>query len=169
MLNPVKLVTIDLDGTLVDSVPDLAYSVDRMMEALNLPVWGEDKVREWVGNGVETLVHRALTGELHQLSDEALFAKGYPVFLEVYEQHASERSRPYDGVIESLEWMKQQGYTLGCVTNKAARFTEPLCAMSVSVVILVSSSVAILYLKRNPTLCRCCTLPNTLILTPVKP
>ena len=50
-----KLVLIDLDGTLVDSVPDLTYCVDSMMQALNMPLRGEAAVRTWVGNGVQRL------------------------------------------------------------------------------------------------------------------
>ena len=62
-----EMVLIDVDGTLVDSVPDLAWCVDRMMEQLGLPVHGDNKVREWVGNGVERLVRRALIGHTKYL------------------------------------------------------------------------------------------------------
>ena len=57
-----EMVLIDVDGTLVDSVPDLAYCVDEMMKQLDMPTHGEAKVRNWVGNGVERLVRRALIG-----------------------------------------------------------------------------------------------------------
>ena len=59
-----KLILIDVDGTLVDSVPDLAYCVDEMMIQLGMPTRGESRVRHWVGNGVPRLVERALTGDL---------------------------------------------------------------------------------------------------------
>ena len=59
-----KMILIDVDGTLVDSVPDLAFCVDAMMQKLGRPPWGEARVRNWVGNGVERLVRRALTGTL---------------------------------------------------------------------------------------------------------
>ena len=55
-----RMVLIDLDGTLVDTVPDLAYAVDVMMQRLGLPVRGEPAVRAWIGNGAERLVKRAL-------------------------------------------------------------------------------------------------------------
>ena len=58
------MVLIDVDGTLVDSVPDLAYCVDEMMKQLGRPAYGEEKVRNWVGNGVERLTRRALIGQL---------------------------------------------------------------------------------------------------------
>ena len=59
-----ELALIDLDGTLVDSVPDLAWCTDQTMRALNLPERGEAKVRNWVGNGVERLIKRALINQL---------------------------------------------------------------------------------------------------------
>ncbi len=80
-----EMVLIDLDGTLVDSVPDLALSVDIMMKQLGMAVHGEAAVREWIGNGAERLVRRALIGAYAGEPDEALFDKGYPVFLEAYE------------------------------------------------------------------------------------
>jgi phosphoglycolate phosphatase len=125
IINP-KLVLIDLDGTLVDSVPDLAYCVDEMMQQVDMPVQGIDKVRTWVGNGVERLVKRALTGTLDGEPDDALFEKAYPVFLELYKENTSKRSQVYPGVTAGLEWLKQQDLALGCVTNKAEQFTLPL-------------------------------------------
>lgn len=120
------MILIDLDGTLVDSVPDLAFCVDRMMEHLGRPAWGEGRVRDWVGNGVERLVRRALTGELEGEPTDAEYAQAYPVFLELYAANTAARSRLYPGVREGLEYLRGAGYPLACVTNKAAQFTEPL-------------------------------------------
>jgi phosphoglycolate phosphatase len=121
-----EMILIDVDGTLVDSVPDLAYCVDEMMKALDMPVRGEAEVRNWVGNGVERLVRRALIGQLDGEPDEALFEKAYPIFLDLYAVNTSQRSCLYPGVREGLDYLKAAGYTLGCVTNKAAQFTIPL-------------------------------------------
>ena len=121
-----QMVLIDVDGTLVDSVPDLAFCVDATMDQLGMPRRGESEVRLWVGNGVERLVRRALIGALDGEPDEALFNKAYPIYLELYEDNVSERSMLYPGVREGLAWLKQQGFKLGCVTNKAAQFTLPL-------------------------------------------
>ena len=121
-----EMILIDVDGTLVDSVPDLAYCVDEMMKALDMPVHGEAAVRNWVGNGVERLTRRALIGQLDGEPDEALFEKAYPIFLDLYAENTSKRSCLYPGVREGLEYMKAAGYKLGCVTNKAAQFTIPL-------------------------------------------
>jgi phosphoglycolate phosphatase len=126
MLTKPEMVLIDVDGTLVDSVPDLAFCVDEMMKQLGMPVHGEAKVREWVGNGVERLVRRGLIGQLDGEPDEALFKKAYPIFLDLYAENTSKRSVLYPGVKEGLAYLKNASYKLGCVTNKAAQFTIPL-------------------------------------------
>ncbi len=123
-----ELILIDLDGTLVDSVPDLAWCVDEMMRQLGLPARGEAGVRNWVGNGVERLVRRALVGQLEGEPDEAEFQRAYPIFLQLYAENNAGRSSLYPGVREGLDALKAAGYHLGCVTNKAARFTHPLLA-----------------------------------------
>ena len=125
MMKP-RMILIDVDGTLVDSVPDLAYCVDAMMEHLRRPPRGEAAVRNWVGNGVERLVRRALIGQLDGEPDEADFERAYPVFLELYRENTSKRSVLYPGIREGLDYLAAAGYPLGCVTNKAAQFTEPL-------------------------------------------
>ncbi len=121
-----EMILIDVDGTLVDSVPDLAFCVDEMMRRLGREPRGETRVRDWVGNGVERLVRRALIGQLDGEPDDAEFEKAYPVFLDLYAENTSKRSQLYPGVLEGLDYLKGAGYSLGCVTNKAAQFTEPL-------------------------------------------
>jgi len=120
------MVLIDVDGTLVDSVPDLAFCVDGMMQAIGHASHGEQRVRLWVGNGVERLVKRALTGEMEAEPDPELYAKALPVFLDLYADNVSKRSVLYPGVREGLDYLKSAGYKLGCVTNKASQFTLPL-------------------------------------------
>lgn len=121
-----QMVLIDVDGTLVDSVPDLAYCVDAMMDELGMPRRGADKVRNWVGNGVERLVRRALIDRLDGEPDETLFERAYPIFLDLYAANTSQRSHLYPGVAEGLAYLREAGYKLGCVTNKAEAFTLPL-------------------------------------------
>ena len=125
-LNKPEMILIDVDGTLVDSVPDLAYCVDEMMKQLDMPVHGETKVRDWVGNGVERLTRRALIGQLDGEPDDALFEKAYPIFLELYAENTCKRSCLYPGVKEGLAYLKAEGYKIGCVTNKDSQFTLPI-------------------------------------------
>ena len=120
------LALIDLDGTLVDSVPDLAWCTDQTMLTLGMPVHGEAKVRTWVGNGVERLIKRALINQLDGEPAEALYAKAAPIFMELYAENTSKRSQLYPAVEQGLQWLKQQGMHLGCVTNKDEQFTLPI-------------------------------------------
>jgi len=121
-----EMVLIDLDGTLVDSVPDLAWCIDEMMKAIDMPVRGEAKVRLWVGNGVPRLIERALSDQLDALPNPALYAKAQPIFMALYANNSSKRSQIYPAVLEGLKWLKDEGIKLGCVTNKDERFTLPI-------------------------------------------
>lgn len=121
-----SVVLIDLDGTLVDSVPDLAWVTDTMLASFNLPSRGEAKVRQWVGNGVERLIKRALTDQINGEPEPDLLDKALPVFMALYEEHACVESTLYPSVKQGLDWLKQQQIRLGCVTNKDARFTLPI-------------------------------------------
>lgn len=121
-----SVVLIDLDGTLVDSVPDLTWATDQMLASFNLPACGESNVRKWVGNGVTQLVKRALSDKLDGEAEPALLDKALPVFMQFYHDHACIDSQLYPGVKQGLNWLKQQAIKLGCVTNKDARFTLPI-------------------------------------------
>jgi len=121
-----EMILIDVDGTLVDSVPDLAYCVNAMLKQLVMPECDEQSIRHWVGNGVERLVKRGLINTLDGEPDEALYQKALPIFRDLYALNTSVRSHLYDGVPEGLEYIKNAGYRLGCVTNKASEFTLPI-------------------------------------------
>lgn len=121
-----EMVLIDVDGTLVDSVPDLAWCVDAMMRELGRPEHGEQKVRHWVGNGVERLVKRALIDNLDGEPEENDFQQALPIFQALYADNTSKRSHLYEGVTEALEFLKGTGVQMGCVTNKASQFTIPI-------------------------------------------
>jgi phosphoglycolate phosphatase len=126
MLKRPEMVLIDVDGTLVDSVPDLAFCVDEMLRQLDMPSRGEQRVRHWVGNGVERLVKRGLINQLDGEPDEALYARALPIFRELYADNTSKRSCLYDGVREALDFLTTTGVKIGCVTNKASEFTLPI-------------------------------------------
>ena len=123
-----ELALVDLDGTLVDTLPDIAFCVDRMLTELNLPTVGQARVREWIGDGIEALVRRALAGDRDREVDEGSFARALPIFTELYAQNTSDRSRVYDGVPAGLNFLRAAGVELACVTNKASAFTARLLA-----------------------------------------
>lgn len=127
-----RLVLLDLDGTLVDSAPDLAFSINTMLEHLGLPSRSEAQIRAWIGSGAECLVSRALTGDLNLAPHSALFRTAFELFSDIYAENTSHRSRLYPGVREGLDYLLSTGRTLGCITNKRTRFTKPLlCAMGI--------------------------------------
>lgn len=121
-----RLVMFDLDGTLIDSVPDLAAAVDRMLLELGRPAAGLDAVRQWVGNGAEVLVRRALAGGIeHDAVDTQLAERALALFMEAYgESH--ELTVVYPGVRDTLRWLRKQGVEMALITNKPERFVGPL-------------------------------------------
>lgn len=119
-------VIIDLDGTLVDSVPDLAAAANLMLAELGREQRSEGEIRRFVGNGVPRLVQRALCGDLDGTVGEEEFSRAHPVFLRHYAEHLCERSRCYPGVRDGLERLAAAGLPLACVTNKPEAFTRPL-------------------------------------------
>ncbi|PVZ65406.1 phosphoglycolate phosphatase [Pelagibaculum spongiae] len=124
-LKNLKLAMFDLDGTLVDSVPDLAIAIDKMLADLNRPVVGVEKVRDWVGNGGVMLVKRALADDMAGNCTAELFAKAHPLFMHYYaDQHSL--TCTYDGVLDGLQWLQNQGVKMAVVTNKPYQFVEDI-------------------------------------------
>ncbi|MET0377653.1 MAG: phosphoglycolate phosphatase [Spongiibacteraceae bacterium] len=123
----VRGLLFDLDGTLLDSAPDLAQAIDRMLVELGLAPAGEARVRQWVGNGSRQLVERALVfandGKAPGVDDTDA---AQAIFFAHYRACMTERSRLYDGVRAALDHWHRAGIAMACVTNKPARFTDPL-------------------------------------------
>lgn len=117
-------VTFDLDGTLLDSVADLAEACRRMLAELGEPPRSEDEVRCFVGKGMAVLVERCLTHE--QPPTPERLAAAIAVFQRHYAEVNGCYTRIYPGVQEGLAAWRASGLPLGVVTNKPARFTEPL-------------------------------------------
>ncbi|MHB8347713.1 MAG: phosphoglycolate phosphatase [Acidiferrobacterales bacterium] len=122
----VRMVMVDLDGTLVHTAPDLATAANRMLAELARPVRDTAAITAWIGNGVPRLVKRALTGEMEAEPDPALFEKAFALYQKHYAACVSQESRPFPGVVEGLESLKSLGFELACITNKAQAFTAPL-------------------------------------------
>ena len=122
----IELILFDLDGTLVDSVGDLAWCGNEMLRALDMPLHDPQAARDWVGNGLERLVKRVLTGDMDAEPDEALFRTGLDLFDRFYADHASDHSLLYPGAIETLKHLARLELNLACVTNKPEPFTSAL-------------------------------------------
>lgn len=123
-------ILFDLDGTLVDSAPDLAAAIDAMLEGLGRPPAGAEQVRQWVGNGAGILVRRALAGRFDHENGPALsdadFQDAQQRFFDAYADLNGVLSRIYDGVEPFLKAAKAAGARLAVVTNKPTAFTGPL-------------------------------------------
>lgn len=124
-----EAVLFDLDGTLLDSVPDLTLAVDRMLQQQGLPEAGVDCVRKWVGNGAQMLVRRAMVAAdvyPHDAVDKALEAQALQQFRRFYGDIEAQNSVLYDGVIEVLHALQKSNIAMGLVTNKPIEFTRPI-------------------------------------------
>ncbi|MSQ54903.1 MAG: phosphoglycolate phosphatase [Betaproteobacteria bacterium] len=121
----IRAVLVDLDGTLLDTAPDLAAAANGMLAELALPRLEDATVRDFVGQGIGVLVARCLDA-VGQASQGEAHERALAVFSRHYEQTNGRSSREYPRVRDGLTAMRSSGLALACVTNKAARFTGPL-------------------------------------------
>ena len=114
----------DLDGTLLDTLGDLAASVNFALRSCGLPEHSIDDVRRFVGNGVRKLMERAVPDG----ADNPLFEEAYASFRQYYMEHALDTTRPYDGIPKTLAALKARGCRLAVVSNKMMAATQALCS-----------------------------------------
>ena len=123
-----ELIVFDLDGTLVDSSSDIATAVNKMLIAINQTTYPEQQIKLWLGCGAESLIKRALTGQLAPTTEPENMAQAMTLFLDYYAADICVQSQLYPGVIDGLEQLKATGIKLACVTNKPSQLTLPLLA-----------------------------------------
>jgi phosphoglycolate phosphatase len=126
----VKAVAIDLDGTMLDTVEDLAIAVNMMLQRIGRAPLDQLLVRNFVGKGINNLVERSLVGALEGKPDAATFEKALPIYMECYAEVNGRYTTQYPQVREGLEALKAAGFQLACVTNKSERYTLPLLAQT---------------------------------------
>jgi phosphoglycolate phosphatase len=122
----VKAVMIDLDGTLADTIPDLAAAANMMLRELGRPGLDVGLIRTFVGKGIPRLVERALAGHIEGGAAEELMARALPIYERCYGEVNGRHTLIYPGVKEGLERLRSMELRLACVTNKSQRFTGAL-------------------------------------------
>lgn len=113
-----QVILFDLDGTLVDSATDLFRSMNMSLNVLNYPLVTETQVRHWVGKGTALFCQSVLDYLTAGHVDPAEHQLLLETFLKIYNADPCVTTQPFPGIIEFLQWGKQQGKTLVCVTNK---------------------------------------------------
>lgn len=118
-----QLAIFDLDGTLLDTLEDLADSANYVMETFGYPKRTLAEVRSFVGNGIRKLLERSAPKDTSSEEMDRMFE----AFKEYYGTHCADKTKPYDGIIELLENLKKQGVKLAVVSNKADYAVKALC------------------------------------------
>lgn len=121
---PAEAVLFDLDGTLLDTIADLAEGANRMLAEIGRPLRPLEEIHSFVGKGIPNLVRRCLTENTH--ASEAEIEAALPVFRRHYAEVNGRHTRIYPGIPETLAALRAQGRRLAVVTNKAEAFTLPL-------------------------------------------
>lgn len=122
----IQAVAFDLDGTLCDSVPDLAASANAMREAMGLEPLPQETVQSYVGDGIGVLVHRSLTADYHGKAEEKLWEQGFNEFVRHYHLNIANATRPYPETETGLALLQTLGLPLAVVTNKSERLAVKL-------------------------------------------
>jgi len=127
-INDIKLICFDLDGTLVNSVPDLRLALNAMLEQLSLSPVNDLIVKTWVGDGITKMVERCLQHVQGQAYNVATLNNAVTIFEGYYQQYLNTESGLYPAVKSTLFSLQDKGYKIALVTNKAEKFLPELLA-----------------------------------------
>ncbi|MDN2664039.1 phosphoglycolate phosphatase [Psychromonas sp. 14N.309.X.WAT.B.A12] len=127
-LTDIKLICFDLDGTLVNSVPDLRLSLNAMLEELSLPHVNDLVVKTWVGDGIPKMVERCLQHVNGNDFSQDVLANAVSIFEGYYQQFLNTESGLYPAVKSTLFKLQDKGYKIALITNKAEKFLPDLLA-----------------------------------------
>lgn len=125
-LEHIKAVAFDLDGTLLDSLPDLLAAANAMRTNMGMPALESAHLQQYVGDGISSLVHRAMTNERDVLAPHAEWERGFRFFVQYYLDHLAERTTVYPGVTTGIGLLKALHLPLAIITNKFERLAQPM-------------------------------------------
>lgn len=125
----VRALVFDLDGTLLDTVADLAAAANAVRTDMGLEPLAQERLMSFVGRGADVLVHRALTDNPDGYAEDGLFSRARASFDVHYQRENGRSATPYPGVLEGLQQLAAAGLPMACVTNKPQMFTDPLLRM----------------------------------------
>lgn len=118
-----KLVIFDMDGTILNTLDDMTDSCNFILQKYGFPLHTIDEVKYFVGNGIPKLIERALPSDV----DKETFDNVLADFIQYYELHSADKTRPYDGVIDLIQSLKNHGYMIAVNTNKVESAAIELC------------------------------------------
>ncbi len=124
-----QLLIFDFDGTLIDSVPDLADATNAMLTTLGKDTYPIETIRNWIGNGSRLLVERALVGKVEVAEGELTVEEAdhaEQIFFEAYKNLSGSKTVAYPDVDDGLKQLHAAGYTLALITNKPIRFVPKI-------------------------------------------
>lgn len=125
-----KAALFDLDGTLIDTAPDIHAAASAMLKELGLPPVEFVVARGYIGDGINRFVKRTLTRQWWGEPEDALLQKAEALMREHYKKECTARLLCYDGVMDTLRVLQNNNVAMACVTNKPAAFSEPLLCAS---------------------------------------
>ena len=113
-MNKYSAVVFDMDGTILNTLLDITDSVNYMLSKMNMPNRTENEIRSFLGSGVNHLISCSVP----EGTDEETFEKCLNIYLEHYQIHCEDKTKPYDGIVDTLKELKNKGYKLAVVSNK---------------------------------------------------
>ena len=110
----IDTVIFDMDGTVLDTLQDLANAVNYVLSTFNMPTHEVEEYRKWFGNGIRYALRCAVPKD----TTEETIDNMLPVFKKYYDVHCLDKTRPYDGIVELMKLLKEHGYKMAIVSNK---------------------------------------------------
>ncbi len=126
-MDQIRAVAFDLDGTLIDTLPDLTSAVNATLSALGAHTLPQARVKELVGDGADKLVARAVAEALAKdAATDDMQARAMELFFACYSEHLFSRSKVYPDAVRTLQALQDRAIRVCCITNKSSRFALPL-------------------------------------------